>query len=142
MADVQVVKQDPITGVYSFGMSRPPKFVEGVSKLVQIVVIELMTTPGRNVLDPSAGGNLQSLIGSNVTFDDEAEIFTEIQMMIRTAESNIKERQVNSNRPSNERLSALYLLDVVPDEENASLEIIVKIVSEDQQDAEAIVGLK
>lgn len=142
MADVRVVSQNRVTGVYSFGMSRPPQFVEGIDLLAQIIVIELMTTPGRNIVDPSAGGNLQSLIGSNVDFDEEAEIFTEIQMMVRAAEENIKDRQANSNRPANEKLGSLQLLDVVPDEDQAQLEIIIKIVSLDQQETEAIVGLK
>lgn len=142
MSDVRVVQRAPITGVLSIGFSRPPQYVSGIEKLVQIVTIELLTSPGRDINDPDAGGNLRSLIGANVSFDEEAEVFAEIRLMIKAAESNIKQRQQNTNRPSSEQLSRLDIIDVVPDEENAQLEVMLRVVSLDQQDTQAIVGLK
>jgi phage baseplate assembly protein W len=142
VSDVKMVQRDPNTGVLTIGISRPPEFVSGIDKLVQIVVLELLASPGRDINDPNAGSNLRSLIGANVAFDDEAEVYAEIKLMIKTAETNIKERQENTSRPSNEKLSKLDLLDIVPDEENSQLEIILRVVSLDQQDTQAIVGLK
>jgi len=142
VADVQLVKRDPITGVLTIGMSRPPSYVSGINFLVQIVVLEILSSPGRDINDPGGGANLRSLVGANVAFDDESEVFAEVKMIIKTAETNIKERQNNANRPSNEQLAKLELLDIVPDEENLQLEIILRIVSMDQQDTQAIVGLK
>ena len=140
--DVKIVTKDPNTGVLSIGMSRPPQFVSGIDLLVQIVVIELLTSPGRDILDPLSGGNLRSLVGSNIAYDDEAEVFAEVRIMITSAERNIKRKQRTTQRPANEKLSSLDLIDIVPDEENLQLEVILRVVSLDQQDTEAIVGLQ
>lgn len=142
MADIKIVHKDPNTGVLTIGIPRPPQFVSGIDLLVQIVTIELLTSPGRDIIDPDAGGNLRSLIGSNMAFDDEAEIFAEMRVMVSAAEENIKRKQRNSNRPASEQLGQLQLIDIVPDEENLQLEVILRVVSLDQQDTSAIVGLQ
>ena len=140
--DIKIVTKDANTGVLSIGIPRPPKFVSGIDLLVQIVVIELLTSPGRDISDPQSGGNLRSLIGANLAFSDEAEVFAEVRIMISSAEQNIKRKQRTVQRPSSEKLSRLDLIDIVPDEENLQLEIILRVVSLDQQDTEAIVGLQ
>ena len=140
--DVKVVTRDPATGVLKVGISRPPQYVEGIDLLVQIVVIELLTSPGRNIVKPADGSNLRSLIGANVSFDDEGEVFTEVKMMISAAEKSIKRNQRGVQRPANEKLSRIELVDIVPDEENLQLEIILRVISLDQQTSEAIVGLQ
>jgi len=140
--DIKVVHKDPNTGVLSIGIADPPEFVSGIDKLVQIVAIELMTSPGRNISNPSAGGNIRSLVGSNVAFDDIGEIFAEIRMMVSSSEKNIVDFQGNGNRPSSEKLARLELLDIVPDEENMQLEIIIQIISMDQQTAQAVIGVR
>jgi hypothetical protein len=142
MSDVKIISKDPITGVLSIGISRPPRFVSGIDLLVQIVTIELLHSPGRDVLEPDTGANLRSLIGSNIAFDDEAEIFAEIKLMVQAAENNIKKTQASSSRPANEQLAKLELMDVVPDEESLQLEIIIRVTSLDQQSTDAVVGLK
>lgn len=142
MSDVKIVSRDPVTGVLSIGISRPPQFVSGIDLLVQIVTIELLHSPGRDITDPETGANLRSLIGANIAFDDEAEIFAEIKLMVQTAENNIKALQTSSSRPANEQLGRLELIDVVPDEENLQLEIIIRVISLDQQSTDAVVGLK
>lgn len=142
MSDVKIVSKDPETGVLSIGISRPPQFVSGIDLLVQVVAIELLHSPGRDIIDPDTGANLRSLIGSSVAFDDESEIFAEIRLMVKAAEDNIKKTQASSNRPSNEQLGRLELMDIVPDEESLQLEIIIRVTSLDQQSTSAVVGLK
>lgn len=142
MPDVRIVTRDSTTGVLSIGIPRPPQYIKGIELLVQIVTIELLSSPGRDINNPTYGGNLRSLIGSSIGYDDEAEIYAEIKMMVQTAEKNIRQMQQATSRSSNEKLSRLDLIDVVPDEENLQLEIIIRIISMDQQETEAIVGLK
>lgn len=142
LMDIKVVNKDPNTGVLTIGMSDPPQYVSGIDLLVQIVTIELLTTPGRSITNPSSGGNLKSLVGSNVAFDDIGEIFAEVRMMVTAAEKNIMDQQVNSRRPANEKLARLDLVDLVPDEESMQLEVILNIVSLDQQSTQAAVGVK
>lgn len=140
MPDIKVVTRNEITGVLEIGISRPPQYISGIDLLVQIVVLELLHSPGRSIIDPESGGNLRSLIGSN--FDDEGEIYADVKMMINTVEKNIRAAQESTNRPSNEKLAKLVLMDIVPDEEQALLEIMLRVVSMDQQTSDAIVGLK
>ncbi len=142
MSDIKIVYRNKVTGILTIGMPRHAEFVTGVSKLVQIVVLELLTSPGRDIIDPNDGGNLRSLIGSNINYDDESEVFTEIKMLIFTAEENIKKRQISASRPANEQLASLTLLDVVPNEDEALLEISIQVTSLDQQQKQAIVGLR
>lgn len=142
MADVKIVQRDSVTGVLTVGITRPPEFISGIDLLVQSVVIELLHSPGRDINDPQSGANLRSLIGANVSFDDEAEIFAEIKLMVSAAEKNMRAAQASSNRPANEQLGKLELMDVVPDEENLQLEVIIRVTSLDQQSTDAIVGLK
>lgn len=140
--NIKVIQKDEATGVLSIGMSRPPQYVSGIDLLVQIVVMEFLSSPGRDILNPGGGGNVRSLLGTNVNFEDEAEIFTEISMMVSATESNIKTIQEAYNRPANEKLARLEMVDIVPDDETMQLEIILRVVSMDQQSTEAIVGLK
>jgi len=140
--DIKVVYKDPETGVLRIGIADPPEFVSGIDKLVQIVAIELMTSPGRNISNPSSGGNVRSLVGSNIAFDDVGEIFAEIRMMVSSSEKNIIDFQGGGNRPSSEKIARLELLDIIPDEENMQLEIVIQIISMDQQTAQAIIGVK
>ena len=140
--DIKVVQKDPVTDTLSIGIPRPPQYISGIDLLVQIIVIELLSSPGRDILNPGGGGNLRSLIGANVNFDDESEIFAEIAMMVSATERNIKQFQEAYGRPANEKLARLDLVDLVPDEENLQLEVILRATSMDQQTAEAIVGLK
>ena len=142
MADIKLVHRDKNTGVLTIGVTRPPEFISGIDLLVQVVVIELLHSPGRDIIEPQTGANLRSLIGANVAYDDESEIFAEIKLMVQAAESNIRTSQASSGRPANEQLAALDLLDVVPDEENLQLEVIIRVTSLDQQSTDAIVGLK
>lgn len=142
MSDIRIVSRDPDTGVLSIGISRPPQYVSGIDLVVQAVVLDLLASTGRDIVEPQAGGNLRSLIGSSVEFDDEAEIYAEIRLMVTNTERNIIQLQNTSSRPANEKLARLDLIDVVPDEQNSQVEIILRIVTLDQQDTEAIVGLK
>lgn len=142
MSDIKIVYRDENTGVLTIGIPRPPEYVEGIEKLVQIVVIELLTSSGRDIIDPNDGGNLRSLIGTNINYDDESEIFTEIKMLVSLAETNIKKRQVSVARKSNEQLASLTLTDVVPNEDQGLLEIFIRVQSMDQQSTQAIVGLR
>jgi phage baseplate assembly protein W len=140
MADLKVLIRDPNTGRLRVGMPRPPQYVSGIDLLVQIVATLFMTNGGRSIVVPDRAGGLRDLIGTNIDPEDPSELFADVRTMINMVERQIKEEQVNTSRPPSERLQALQLIDIVPDDEQPIIEIIISVVNEEQQQAQAVVA--
>src|SRR6266849_5272489 len=128
--DLKMLLADPTTGALRLGMPRPPEFVSGIDKLVQIVALELMNNGGRSIFRPSAGGGLRVLLGTNVDYDDPSELFADVRITVSRVEGNIKTDQVTTRRPPSERLSTLQIVDLVPDLPNLSVSVLIGVVSE------------
>lgn len=139
MPDIKVLIQDDVTGEVSFGMSRPPKSVSGIDLLVQIVALQFLNNGGRSIFNPGRIGGLREFIGRNYDPDDPSELFADIQLMTSRIEQGIKEEQVLANRGPSERLQSLRLIDIVPDETQLEIKIVVAVVNEEQQIAQAVV---
>lgn len=140
MPDLKILIRDPATGRLSLGLSRPPQKVEGIDLLVQIVATLFLLNGGRSIATPGRAGGLRSLLGSNIDPSDPAELFADVGLIVSRVEQTIKEEQVRTNRPPSERLQALQLIDIVPDgESGTAIEIIVAVVNEEQQQAQAVV---
>ena len=114
-------------------MPRPPEFVSGIDKLVQIVALELLNSGGRSIFRPGAGGGLRVLLGTNVDYEDPTELFADVRLTISQVEQNIKTAQVTTLRPPSERLAALQIVDLVPDLQDLTVTVLLGVVSEDQQ---------
>ena len=138
MPDLKILKRDDVTGRLSVGLSTPPESVEGIDLLVQIVALLFLTNGGRSITTPGRTGGLRSFIGLNFEPDDPSELFTDIKLMTTQVEQTIKSEQVRTARPPSERLQALQLVDIVPDDEQPEFEIIVAVVNEEQQQAQAV----
>jgi hypothetical protein len=139
MADMKMLSSDPYTGKLTLGIPVPPEYIEGIDLLVQIVALLYMNNGGRSIANPGRAGGLREFIGMNYDPDDPAEVFTDIQLMTSRIEQMIKEEQVNTSRPPSERLQALRLIDIVPNEEQLELNIRVAVVNEEQNLAEMVV---
>jgi hypothetical protein len=139
--DLKVLIQDPNTGALTLGLSRPPEYVSGIDKLVQIVVLEILNNGGRSIFRPGAGGGLRALLGTNTDYDDVSELFSDVQVTLARVEENIKRAQVTTSRPPSERLSQLQIVDIVPDEPNLAVEVYLGVVNEEQDLAQAVVPL-
>jgi len=141
MADLKVFVRDE-NGVLRWGLVRPSVKIRGIDLLVQLVANELVRNPGRNVNDPDAGAGLRQMIGQNISTEDETEFFTDVRLRVTTAESNIKERQIKTSRPSSERLARLSLIDMIPIVERSELELVIEIVSETEEIARERLGVR
>jgi hypothetical protein len=139
MPDLKLLIRDPATGRLRPGVPSPPEEIEGIDLLVQNVALLYLTNGGRSIVYPDRVGGLRQFIGANFDPNDPSELFADIRVMTNQIEQRIKEEQVQTSRPPSERLLALQLIDIVPDEYQPEIEIIVAVVNEEQQTAQAIV---
>lgn len=126
--DLKCITADA-NGIVSFGLAVPQQKVQGIDLLVQLVALELMRNPGRNVNDPTDGAGFRQTIGQNITTNDQ-EFFADMQMRCTQAAANIITRQQNTVRPPDARLASLRLLDIVSNEQDSQLSIVLEIISE------------
>lgn len=140
MADIKLLYRDDTTGALKVGMARPPEYVEGIDLLVQNVALLFLNNGGRSIFNPGRIGGLRDFIGYNFDPDDPSELFADIQLMTSRIEQTIKQEQVLANRLPAEKLLSLQLVDIQPNEDQLSIEIIVAVVNEEQQVAQAVVG--
>ena len=128
-------------GTLVLGMSRPPEFLDGIDKLVQIVTLVLLTNPGRSIFTPSKGGGLRSLIGINIDPEEPGELFADIRLMIERSRDFILQTQVNTMRPSSERLKDLQLVDIVLNDNSDQVEVLLGVINEEQDVGQALVPI-
>jgi len=141
MADLKILVSDPATGRLTPGMARPPQYVSGIDLLVQNVAMLYLTNGGRSIVFPDRAGGLRDYIGMSFDIDDPSELFADIRLMTSQIEQQIKEEQVSTARPPSERLAALQVVDIVPDDEQPEINVIVAVVNEEQQTAQAVVSV-
>lgn len=139
MPDLKVLIRDPNTGRLQVGISRPPAEVSGIDLLVQNVALLFMTNGGRSIVTPDRAGGLRDLIGVNFDIEDPSELFADVRTMVNMVERQIKEEQVRTARPPSERLQSLQLIDIIPDDEEPIIEVVVAVINEEHQQAQAVV---
>lgn len=126
--DVQVVQIDPTTHKVSFGFSPVP--VSGITKLAQIVVLSLMTVPGKDVLDPDLGGGIPELVGRNLDPDDTTEIFAAVAQCVKKTQREILISQIGSTAPPEERLRDIEIVSVTPGEQADEILVKLRVITE------------
>jgi hypothetical protein len=141
MPDLKLFIVDENTGRLRLGLPSPPETVEGIDLLVQLVAFLFLNNGGRSIFQPGRSGGLRRYIGLNFDPEDPSELFADFRLMTTRIEQIIKEEQVVIRRPASERLLSLQLIDIVPDEDQAEIEIIVQVVNEEQQQQQAIVAV-
>jgi hypothetical protein len=138
--DLKILSRDPNTGALTLALPRPPEYVSGIDKLVQIVALELMKNGGRSIFNPGSGGGLRALLGTNVDYTDPSELFSDLRVTVSQVEQNIKTAQVNTQRPPSERLSQLQIVDILPDDSRLQVQVFIGVVNEEQSLAQAVVA--
>lgn len=138
MPDLKLIARDD-SGRVTVAMPSPPEYVEGIDLLVQIVALTFLNNGGRSIINPDRVGGLRLLLGSNIDPDDPSEMFADLRLIASQVEQIIKREQARTSRQPSERLLRLQLVDVLPNETDLSVEVIVSVVSEDQQQAQAVV---
>ena len=78
---------------------------QGLNLLIQLVLTELLKTPGRDVISPRDGGGLLELRG--VMPSDTADAEVRVVRSISAVEEQILARQMGESFPANETLKSL-----------------------------------
>lgn len=111
MSDISLFTVDPKTRKVSFALK--PKLIYGIDKLVQIILINLFTSPdGRDVLDPAIGGGILELIGDNIDIDNKSTVFAVVAEKIKKTEREIISSQIGVNCPNTEKLREIQIIDI------------------------------
>jgi hypothetical protein len=106
--ELLVIKVDPST--HRVALAIQNKKAEGILALIQIVVLSLLNTPGRDALDPGAGGGLPAMIAGNVDPNDPQEIFAEVAQRVRKTQQEIVQNQIGLRASAEEKLREIVIL--------------------------------
>lgn len=108
-----------------------PEKVSGKDKLIQIVLLALLTNPGRNVNYPERGSGLPSLIGSNIDPNDPTEVLSDVSERIEKIRDEIIDAQsALINETPSERLQDLVLVNVDIGDSIDEVMVKLRVVSE------------
>lgn len=135
-ADIQVINVDQTSRRVFFKLY--PKKVTGISKLIQIVVLSLLTVPGRDVLDPDLGGGLPSLVGSNIDPNDSTELFGEVAQRVKKAQKEIISAQVGLNEDPEEKLQELQIVSISQGSSADEVFVRVRVINEAGRTADVV----
>jgi hypothetical protein len=108
--DIQVISVDPVTNRVSIGLV--PRVVTGYQKLIQIVVLSLLNSPGKSILNPADGSGLLALLGANVDSGDETLILAEANRAVKKTEEEIINYQSGLGVPDDEALDELEITNL------------------------------
>ena len=127
------VRLDLEVGIYSTAVS-------GIQKLVQEVLLDLLSTPGSDAFDLDRGGGILGKLGMLTSGPRAAgDIVGAILLGVRSTAESIKRRQrsaVGSGTiPSEERLASLEIGTANVQVEADSLSVTIRVVNEAGQSA-------
>lgn len=129
--DLQIIRIDPTTRVVSLEFPNPPRFVDGIFFLVQQIVLELLQTPGTQVLDLTAGAGLKRFLGTAPPKDqDLVNIQMDMSVVFGQVEDRIRTRQVNQQLTSEERLASIILESVKLDRSAQAWKVVLLVTTE------------
>ena len=134
--DIQLISIDPLTRVASLKLSS--KFVSGIHKLIQIVILSLLNTPGRDLLDPDRGAGIPEMIGMNYDSSNMVEILGEITRRVKISEKEIMTDQIGLNLPPAEKLQELKVISVSPGATLGEVKARIRIINELGQQSEVV----
>lgn len=135
--DLQVIDVDQVTRKVFLAVSS--KTVTGIYKLIQIVVLALLNTPGKDVLDPQKGGGFLSLIGSNIDPNDSSSVYADIAYRVSKVEDEIISNQIGLSGPKAEKLQELRLLDITKGETEDEYLVKIRIISQEGRSSDITV---
>lgn len=134
--DISLIQVNSETNEVSFKLS--PKSIKGMSKLIQIVVLSLLNTPGRDILDPDRGAGIPEMVGMNYDPSDLGDILAELTRRVRKTELEITSSQVGLQLDSSERLKKLTIMNVGPGKASDEVSVRIRIVNELGQQSDVV----
>lgn len=135
--DISLLQVDPDTREVSFKLSH--KSIKGMSKLLQIVVLSLLNTPGKDVLDPGDGAGIPEMIGMNYDPSDLGDILAELTRRVRKSETEILASQVGLILAPEETLRSVSIMSVSPGAALDEVAVRIRIINELGQQSDVVI---
>lgn len=126
MTDIRLIEVDPVTRIVTLKAGN--KKISGIEELIQIVVLSLLNTPGKDVLNPNKGGGIPALIGYNIS--DENELFAEIAERVNKTEQEIIKDQVGLDLDQETKLKAINIKGISLGDSEDTILVRLQIVNE------------
>jgi hypothetical protein len=126
--DIQVVTADPVTGLITFGIK--PRIVAGMAKLIQIVVLALLNTPGKDILNPAGGGGLLSIVGTNIESTDSTQILAELNRSVKKVQTEVINNQSGLDLPAEELLKELQILSLTKGQTDDEVLLKIRLINQ------------
>lgn len=102
----------------------------GIFKLIQLAVLTLLRTPGRDIISPSSGGGLKRLLAKPVGPSLISGLRGEISVAVSSTEDQLISEQTGVELPPEERLKTFVMLSADFNYEETAWDIVVRLVSE------------
>lgn len=130
--DLGLIRLDRTTGEVTFEIGDNPPLVTGMNKLVQVVLITMITTSGSDKFE-DWGGGLLSILGRPMNPVNPAGIKSDVTVVVNATQEQILAEQVDPNLPTDERLRRIDLVDVIINADLLEVEVLIRIVNEDEE---------
>jgi hypothetical protein len=126
--DFSILHIDATSGRVSLRLSH--KTVKGLQKLVQMVILGLLNTPGKDILDPEEGGGIPELVGFGFDVSDLTEVVTEVTRRVRKVETEIINNQIGLEIDPTERLEEIQILRIGAGEALDEVDVRIRVENE------------
>jgi hypothetical protein len=130
LSDLQVLSSVSLTRLdtlISLELSKPPKQVEGIDRLIQAWLMIFYTTPGSDIFNPSSGGGVQTLIGRSTDRTGKNVAADLVEAIDRTRQELLRIQTGNARIPPSERLLSAELQGIQFDPNSTLLSARVSI---------------
>ncbi|KKN70456.1 hypothetical protein LCGC14_0430340 [marine sediment metagenome] len=107
-----------------------PLAAKGMDKLIQIVTMSLLTSPGRDVFNPSGGAGLREILPRGANQTTEVGVLSDVSIALIKVEDDIRSAQNEEEEDPGARLASLALVSVQFDLPNSKWEVVVRLTSE------------
>lgn len=113
-----------------------PLAAKGLDKLIQIVTMALLSSPGRDIFNPKGGAGLIDILPKGANQSTEEGVLSDVSISLMRVEDEIKAAQNEEEEDPRARLASLLLISVQFDLPNAKWEVAVRLTSEAGETAE------
>jgi len=119
-----------------------PLPVTGLSKLVQEIVMGIITKPGSDFFNPEYGMGIGNLLPATSTLITDQTARSAVAKGIMSITEQIMTNQRSVSLPDNERLQALALVDLSYDTTNMGWEVSVRVTAANGLTADATISVR
>lgn len=130
--DIGLLRLNNTTGEITFEIGNNPPLVKGINKLVQLVLITMLTSPRSDKFD-NYGGGLVDLLSKPMNPNNPSQIKGDISVIVGSTQNQLISEQTDPNIPSEERLKQIDLVNVTINRDALEVEMLIRIVSEDDE---------